>query len=330
MIDSQPMCDVAQYGQTPIPAATGLRPCTYYAGHVDDYFRYLEHGMIKTHVASSDSHEGIHEPGSPRTYFQSPTDKPEALAVGDAVQSLRAGHALTTYGPFLRGTVNGKTFGEVAAATAGGQVPLDLLVHSASWFGVDRIEVYMNGHLVQVISPQSKPEDIVDFSGTLQLAVPKRTGDSWIVVIAMGLQPQNLMRPVSLDLPYGEIQISVITAQAFALIPVVNTLFAAAPTLPDWFPIPPYAVSNPIYLDTGDAANGKYDAPLLRFPAFCSVGCGSQRGQRPTRASESKTASSTWTTPSHRASAATASLAEGQVLAPLPLGGRRRVSAAAR
>ena len=63
MIDAQHLCDVAQYGDAPIPAAVVSQPCTYYAGHVDDYFRYLEHGMLKTHVASSDSHEGVHEPG---------------------------------------------------------------------------------------------------------------------------------------------------------------------------------------------------------------------------------------------------------------------------
>jgi hypothetical protein len=277
MIDSQPMCNVAQYAQSGVPAATGLQPCNYYAGHVDDYFRYLEHGMLKTHVASSDSHEAIHEPGYPRTYFQSATDEPLSLSVSNAVQSLRAGTALTTYGPFMRGSVGGKTFGEVAPATQGGQVALALNVQSASWFGVDRIEIYVDGTLAKELTttstPQgihSTPQDLVDFDDTVMLDVPKRTGDSWIVVIAMGLQDQNLMRPVSLDIPYGEIQLSIVTADAFALIPVVNTFFSAAPALPDWFPIPAYAVSNPIYLDTD--GNGKYDAPLPA-PAFCSVPC---------------------------------------------------------
>jgi hypothetical protein len=229
--------------------------------------------MIRTHVASSDSHEGIHEPGYPRTYFESPTDSPSAITTADMIASLRAGHALTTYGPFIRGSVAGKSFGDVAPATAGGKVALDLSVQTASWFGVDRIEVYMNGHLVQVISPTSTPADITDFSGTLQLDVPSqaaRAADSWIVVIAMGLQDQNLMRPGSLDIPYGEIQISQVVAQAFSLIPVVNSFITAAPVLPDWFPIPAYAVSNPIYLDTN--GNGKYDAPLP-FPYFCSAPC---------------------------------------------------------
>jgi hypothetical protein len=78
------------------------------------------------------------------------------------------------------------------------------------------------------------------------------------------------MSKVSLDIPYGEIQLSVVASQAFSRIPIISTIFTAAPTLPDWFPIPAYAVSNPIYLDKD--GNGAYDAPLP-FPAFCSVTC---------------------------------------------------------
>jgi hypothetical protein len=263
-------CDVAQYGTAPVPAGVAVQPCTYYAGHVDDMFRYLEHGMLKTHVASSDSHEAIHEPGYPRTFFASPTDAPGTLQTSDAIAALRAQHALTTYGPFVRASVDGKTFGDVVPATPGGTVNLDLTVETASWFGVDRIEIYVDGHLVKVINPTSQPEDIVDFQGTVTLDVPTRAADSWIVVIAMGIEDQNLMRPVSLDIPYGEIQLSKVAADAFALIPVVNTFFTAPPSLPDWFPIPAYAVTNAIYLDKN--GNGVYDAPL-GLPAFCSLPC---------------------------------------------------------
>ena len=65
------------YGNAPVPARRGAsQPCTYRSGHVDDYFRYLERGMIRTQIASSDSHDAVHEPGYPRTWFQSPTDDP--------------------------------------------------------------------------------------------------------------------------------------------------------------------------------------------------------------------------------------------------------------
>ncbi|MEM9697122.1 MAG: PHP domain-containing protein, partial [Myxococcota bacterium] len=94
--------------------------------------------------------------------------------------------------------------------------------------------------------------------------------DSWIVIIAMGLERRNLMGPLLLDVPFGEIQLSRVAADAFSRVPVVNTLFTATPVAPDWNPIAPYAVTNPIYLDTG--GDGRYDAPLPR-PQFCSRPC---------------------------------------------------------
>ena len=268
--EGQSQCKPETYGTAPVPRDAALQPCTFRSGHVDDYFRYLERGMIRTQIASSDSHDAVHEPGYPRTWFQSPTDDPGSLSINDATDSLRKGAAVTSYGPFIRANIGGKTFGEVAPATRGGKATLDLRVSTASWFGVDRIEIYQNGHLVQVKEPKGAPSVIDDFNEKIALDVPKEERDSWIVVIAMGLQTQNLMTPVSLDVPFGEIQLSKVTSDAFALIPVVNTFFGSTPTLPDWFPTPAYAVSNPIYLDTD--GNGKYDA-ALPFPDFCSKPC---------------------------------------------------------
>jgi len=267
--EGQSLCSPATYGNGPVPREAAQLPCTYRSGHVDDYFRYIERGMIRIQIASSDSHDAVHEPGYPRTWFQSPTDDPGSLTVKNATDSLRKGTAVTSYGPFIRANIGGKTFGETAKATPGGKASLDLRVSTASWFGVDRIEIYENGHLVQVKEPKTPPSAIDDFNEKIELDVPKNR-DSWIVVIAMGLQTQNLMSPVSLDVPFGEIQLSKVTSDAFALIPVVNTFFGSTPTLPDWFPIPAYAVSNPIYLDTD--GNGDYNAPLP-FPDFCSKKC---------------------------------------------------------
>lgn len=271
---SQGLCDVGQYKDTPVPAENVDQPCVYRSGQIDDFFRYLEHGMVKTQIASSDSHDAVHEPGYPRTYFQSATDTTAGLSITDATSSLKKGHALATYGPFITADIGGKTFGEVASATEGGKASLKLRVQTASWFGVDRIEIYENGLLLDVIEPQSEPSDIEDFAGTIDLDVPAGR-DSWVVIVAMGLKDKNLMTPVSLDVPFGEIQLSKVTADAFALVPIVNTVFKPSPTLPDWYPIPAYAVTNPIFLDT--QGDGKYDAPLPP-PDFCSRSC-TEEGQ---------------------------------------------------
>jgi hypothetical protein len=266
--DSQELCGPAALGDKAVDPETRDAPCTYRAGQVDDYFRYLERGFVPAQIASSDSHDSSKEPGYPRTYFRSATDSPAALETPAAVESLRGAHAFTTYGPFIRASMGGKTYGEVAAGRAGR--PLEVLfdVQTASWFGVDRVEFYLNGEMIRLLEPDMPPSALVDVRGKVTFTAPER--DSWVVIIAMGLEDRNLMSPVSLDVPFGEIQLSRLASDAFGRIPAINALFAPTPTVPDWSPVPPYAVTNPIYIDVD--GNGRYDAPLP-LPDFCSRPC---------------------------------------------------------
>ncbi|CAN92601.1 hypothetical protein predicted by Glimmer/Critica [Sorangium cellulosum So ce56] len=266
--DSQDLCGPAALGDDPVPEDARDAPCTYRAGQVDDYFRYLERGFAPAQIASSDSHDGSKEPGFPRTYFRSATDSPAALETPAAVESLRGAHAFATYGPFIRATIRGKTYGEVAAASAGESLELLFDVQTASWFGVDRVEIYLNGGMVRLLKPAMPPSAIVDVRGKVTFTAPDR--DSWVVIIAMGLEDRNLMSPVSLDVPFGEIQLSRLAGDAFGRIPALSALFAPTPTVPDWSPVPPYAITNPITIDVD--GNGRYDAPLAR-PDFCSRPC---------------------------------------------------------
>lgn len=266
--DSQALCDLQALGDASIPGETHDQPCTYRTGQVDDYFRYLERGLLPVQISSSDSHDASKEPGFPRTYFRSATDSPAALETSDAVTSLRDAHAFATYGPFIRATIDEKSYGDVVAATPGKELELHLDVQTASWFGVDRVEIYLNGEMLRLLEPKEPPSAIVDVHGQVTFTVPAR--DSWVVIIAMGLKDENMMSPVSLDVPFGEIQLSKLASDAFGKIPAISTLFAPSPTVPDWSPTPAYAVTNPIYIDTD--GNGLYDAPLPR-PDFCSVPC---------------------------------------------------------
>jgi len=266
--DTQDLCRVSDLGDDPIPADNHDLPCNFRAGEVDDYFRLIERGMLRAQIASSDSHGSLLEPGFPRTYFKSETDVPSSLELVRAVDSLRAHTVFTTYGPFIRATIDGKTFGETTTGSAGSQIPMALNIQTASWFGVDRVEIYLNGLIAEVLTPNAGPDAIQDVLTEVALTLPDR--DSWVVIIAMGLQDENLMAPVSLSRPFGEVQLANIAAGAFSLLPVISALFPPDPTVPDWSPTPPYAVTNPIYIDVD--GNGRYDAPLPP-PEFCSRPC---------------------------------------------------------
>lgn len=259
-------------GGGPVPAGTVNLPCTHHLGHVDDLFRYLEYGFSPTQIGSSDGHGASLEPGTPRTFFRSKTDAPGELRLADATESLRAGHAFPTYGPFIRASVGGKTFGEVATVKAGNATDLALRVQTASWFGVDRVEIYVSGRLVKVLSPSKGPAAITDVDEIVKLKAPDH--DGWVVVIAMGLNDENLMSPISLDVPFGELQLPRVASLAFTQVEALAQFFPPSPPVPDWFPIPPYAVTNPIFLDTD--GNGAYDPPLgdgTGLPPFCSRPC---------------------------------------------------------
>lgn len=271
-VEGEELCLVDQYGAAPVPADIAKLPCTHHQGHIDDVFRYLDHGFSPTQVGSSDGHGASIEPGTPRTFFRSPTDTPGQLQMSDALASLRAGHAFATYGPFIRATVGGKTFGEVATVEPGNAMELLLRVETASWFGVDRVEVYSNGRLVKVLKPAKGPAAIVDVDESDPVVFPAPDHDSWVVIVAMGLNDENLMSPVSLDVPFGELQLPRVASLAFTQVEALAMFFPPSPSVPDWYPVAPYAMTNPIFLDTD--GNGAYDAPLGKgLPPFCSRPC---------------------------------------------------------
>ncbi|MEM9696852.1 MAG: PHP domain-containing protein, partial [Myxococcota bacterium] len=106
---TQELCDPASFGEDPVPEELRDLPCGFRPGQVDDFFRYLEHGLTPTQVGSSDSHGFSKEPGAPRTYVRTSSDAPNRVGVDEVVTSLRGGHAFATYGPFIRADIAGAT-----------------------------------------------------------------------------------------------------------------------------------------------------------------------------------------------------------------------------
>jgi hypothetical protein len=101
------------------------------------------------------------------------------------------------------------------------------------------------------------------------------------VVVAMGLRDENLLTPVALPVPFGELQLPRVASLAFTQVDALSRFFTTSPSVPDWYPVPAYAVTNPIFLDRD--GNGRYDAPRGP-PDFCAKPCDSSvfdRGQCP-------------------------------------------------
>ena len=256
-----------------VPAADLDRPCGERNGALGDWMRMLEYGMVRAATAGSDSHDSSLEPGTPRNYIVSSTDAPVAADPAELARNMRKGAVVASYGPMIRASVQGKGPGETVTVEPGAKLALKVKVQTASWYGVDLIEVYVNGEVAARRSFKGDPSKLIDFDETISLDMPAR--DSWIAVIAMGRAPDLWMRPVSLDVPYGELQLPRVASMAFANVPVVNQVFKAPVRFPDFYPVRPYAIANAIFIDQD--GNGAYNAPNGP-PPFCSPACDPKTG----------------------------------------------------
>lgn len=244
-------------------------PCPERTGVMDDYFRLLEHGMLQAAIGGSDSHAASLEPGMPRNWIRASNDTPGALDKAELARNMRKSKVVASYGPFLDVSLAGKGPGETASVAAG-KAKLKLKIQTASWFGVDRVEIYVNGLVDKVLDKElaTDVKDIVDFDGEVEITVPSR--DSWVVVVAMGLGEKHHMRPMYLDVPFGELQLPRLASMAFAKVPLASAVFQRPVLFPDFYPVRPYAMANAILIDTD--GNGTYDPPNKRAP-FCSPPC---------------------------------------------------------
>ena len=246
-----------------------------HVGVADDWFRWLEAGLNITITGASDSHGSIREPGMPRALVRSDADSVEAIEAEQAARAIRDRQVLATYGPVIDFSVAGRGPGELVTV-AGDTFELSLRVQTASWFGVDRIEVYVSGELAHVETIEHGPEPVVDYDGTLTLPTPSRDGT--VAVIAIGLKEENLMGPTYLDIPYGELQLPRVAAMAFKSFGALGAFVPESPWVPDLYPVFPMAMTNAILLDVDADGGWKTDTPA---PAFCPRPCVPGEGECP-------------------------------------------------
>lgn len=258
-------CDT---GLTPAGA-----PCASHEGIVDDWFRLLDYGVVRTGMGNSDTHKLFSqtEGGLPRNFIRQRAESARAIDLRDMNRTIKRGGLVTSYGPFVEVWLDGQPIGEPPVAAAGRQtVPLRVRVQSPDWFDVDRVEIYRSGRLIHVLTAAGDavaPDSAVDVAGlrvpnprivnldaTLDEPVPET--DAWYVVVAMGLDGRDLS-PVYTEHPYLKLQIGDVLSRSFGSVPLPFDISIAG--IPRVFRILPYAVTNPLFVDVD--GNGAYDAP---------------------------------------------------------------------
>ncbi len=227
-----------------------------FEGVIDDWFMLNNLGIRVTALGNSDTHDlSSVEAGCPRNFIMSDTDDPAFVSPADVAEAVRAGKVVASYGPFVRFYANGDERMGPGSDVSGGSVKLSIEVSSPGWFTIDRVELYENGALLE-----EWEADEIDNSGTINLAdtiTVNPTKDSWYVVIASG---GDDMAPVFTPVEYPPIFLEDVVTGALAGIGLDGILSEAVP-VPRAFPIHPFALTNPIWVDAD--GDGSFTPPGL-------------------------------------------------------------------
>ena len=262
------------------------KPCTSRFQPVEDFFAFLNAGLIVTGIANSDSHTTLNEIGLPRNFIRVGADEVLGLDFEQVTRAIKAHRVVMSSGPFIdfRATTDKGAvaqIGDVLNAKGASKVVGFIRVETPSWFRVDRVEIYKDGRLYKRFFPDKGKEAIVDFDGSFE--VGNLDKDFYLVVMAYGLDKDGLA-PVYKRRPYGEILIQQAIAlgaeqllesyrpdleylwsndlirtalQSFVNVQSVDDLVAMAGgaisglsiQLPDSYNVIPWAMTNPIFVD---------------------------------------------------------------------------------
>jgi len=219
-------------------------------GQIDDWFSLLNLGFKLTAMANSDTHSWTTtEAGCPRNYVMSDTDQPAFIEPQKVADAVRDHQVIATYGPFVRLWVNDQGIGStVVPSDPNVNVTVD--VQAPTWMDIDRVELYQNGELIHVFHIDN---DSVDrLYDSIQVPMDK---DSWFVAIAMG---QGDMAPVFTPVQVPYIPLNEVVIDALSEVSAVSLLLPTTVPVPREYPIHPYGLTNPVWVDLdGDG----FDAP---------------------------------------------------------------------
>ena len=225
-------------------------------GVLDDWFTLNNLGIRVTALGNSDTHGTTEiESGCPRNFVMSETDDPAFLDDQAIVRAVREGRVVASFGPFVRFWIGDESQGPGSDVSVSGPVELHVEVQSPSWFSVDRVELYENGSLIHEWTGDALTGDAIVDLATTHTVEP--TKDSWYVVVAMG---SDDLAPVFTPVEFPPIQLEDVVTGALSGIGLSGILSEPVP-VPRAFPIYPYALTNPIWVDVD--GDGEFTPPGL-------------------------------------------------------------------
>ena len=148
-----------------------------------DWMGLLNHGLMLTPVASSDSHDvSQFIVGQGRTYVQCDDRDPGAIDLARALDSVRSGRVLVSYGLLTEIDVNAKGPGGLVGPPA--ELVVSIRVKGPGWTRADRVALYVNGARVREEAIAAGTKAGVKWEATWRLPTPPH--DAYLVAIATG------------------------------------------------------------------------------------------------------------------------------------------------
>jgi hypothetical protein len=115
-----------------------------------DWMTLLNRGYQITPIGSSDSHDvSRFIVGQGRTYIRCDDRDPGAIDVAAAIENLRAGRVLVSYGLLAELIVNDKYQSGELAAAVGDEIKAEARVSRPSWIKASKAQLYANGKLLR-------------------------------------------------------------------------------------------------------------------------------------------------------------------------------------
>lgn len=221
-------------------------------GQIDDWFTLLNLGYRITALANSDTHDmTTTEAGCPRNYVMSGTDSPAFINDQDIADAVKDHRVIASFGPFVQLQLEDAIIGDELVSAAE-TLTARVEVRAPSWMDIDGVELYENGTLIHRWEVEG--HDPYRFEGSFEV---RPTRDSWYVAIATG---RETMEPVFTPVERPIIDLQAVVVEALSGVAAVANFLETVPPIPETFPITPFAVTNPIWLDRdGDG----FDAPGL-------------------------------------------------------------------
>lgn len=150
---------------------------------VRDWMGMLNRGVSLTPVGSSDAHDvSRYIVGQARTYVWCDDSDPARIDLAQAMNSLRSGRVMVSYGLLTEIQVAGRGPGELVDAS--GDLDVRIRVKGPGWTRARRVALYVNGILAREEEIEDGTRAGVKWEGTWRL--PKPAHDVHLVAVATG------------------------------------------------------------------------------------------------------------------------------------------------